>query len=73
MHNGYLFRGLQLCIPYCSLREQIIRELHSWGHFGRDKTFALISSDYYWPKLTSDVERCYVCKQSKGVLTNAGL
>jgi len=38
---------------------------------------ALISSDYYWPKLTNDVarfvERCYVCQKSKGVLTNAGL
>ena len=45
--NGYLFRGLQLCIPDSSLREQIIRELHGEGHFGRDKTLALVSSDYY--------------------------
>jgi hypothetical protein len=62
--NGYLFRGSQLCIPDSSLREQIIRELHGEGHFGRDKTLALISSDYYWPKLTSDVaryvERCFI-------------
>lgn len=38
---------------------------------------ALVSSDYYWPKLTSDVtyyvERCFICQRSKGVLTNAGL
>lgn len=38
---------------------------------------ALVSSDYYWPKLSSDVahyvERCYVCQWSKGALTNAGL
>jgi len=65
LHNGYLFCGLQLCIPDCSLRQQIISELHNEGHFGRDKTLALISSDYYLPKLTSDVahfvERCYVC------------
>ncbi|KAE8720267.1 hypothetical protein F3Y22_tig00020999pilonHSYRG00012 [Hibiscus syriacus] len=77
LHNGYLFRGLQLCIPDCSLRQQIISELHNEGHFGRDKTLALISSDFYWPKLTSDVahyvDRCYVCQRSKGVLTNAGL
>ncbi|KAE8692442.1 hypothetical protein F3Y22_tig00110833pilonHSYRG00063 [Hibiscus syriacus] len=77
LHNGYLFRGLQLCIPDCSLRQQIISELHNEGHFGRDKTLALISSDFYWPKLTSDVahymNRCYVCQRSKGVLTNAGL
>jgi hypothetical protein len=55
LHNGYLFHGLQLCIPNCSLRQQIISELHNEGHFGRDKTLALISSDYYWPKLTSDM------------------
>ncbi|KAE8715853.1 putative Quercetin 3-O-methyltransferase 1 [Hibiscus syriacus] len=77
LHNGYLFRGLQLCIPDCSLRQQIISELHNEGHFGRDKTLALICSDFYWPKLTSDVthyvDRCYVCQRSKGVLTNAGL
>jgi len=77
LHNGYLFCGLQLCIPDCSLRQQIISELHNEGHFGRDKMLALISSDYYWPKLTSDVdhfvEQCYVCQKSKGVLTNAGL
>ncbi|GLT54897.1 hypothetical protein SLA2020_280560 [Shorea laevis] len=70
--NGYLFRGSQLCIPDSSLREQIIRELHGEGHFGRDKTLALISSDYYWPKLTSDVaryvERCFICQRSKGAL-----
>ncbi|XP_022871712.1 uncharacterized protein LOC111390828 [Olea europaea var. sylvestris] len=50
--------------------------LHN-GHFGRDKTLALVSSDYYWPKLSSDVahyvERCYVCQRSKGALTNARL
>jgi hypothetical protein len=38
---------------------------------------SFISSDYYSPKLTSDVahfvERFYVCQKSKGVLTNAGL
>ncbi|XP_022864288.1 uncharacterized protein LOC111384260 [Olea europaea var. sylvestris] len=76
LHNGYLFRGLQLCIPDCSLRQQIISELHNKAHFGRDKTLTLISSDYYWPKLSSDVahyvERCYVCQQSNGALTNAG-
>jgi hypothetical protein len=38
---------------------------------------ALVSSDYYSPKLTSDVtryvERCFICQRSKGTLTNAGL
>jgi hypothetical protein len=77
LHNGYLFRGLQLCVPDCSLRQHIVSELHNMGHFGRDKTLALVSSTYFWPKLSSDVAhhvgRCCVCQRSKGALTNAGL
>ncbi|XP_022842142.1 uncharacterized protein LOC111365867 [Olea europaea var. sylvestris] len=46
---------IRLCISDCSLRQQIISELHNEGHSGRDKTLALVSSDYYWPKLSSDV------------------
>ncbi|XP_022871708.1 uncharacterized protein LOC111390825 [Olea europaea var. sylvestris] len=37
----------ELCILDCSLRQQIISELHNEGHFGRDKTLALVSSDYF--------------------------
>ncbi|GJY58176.1 hypothetical protein Tco_0458068 [Tanacetum coccineum] len=32
LHNGFLFKGNQLCIPNSSLRLQIIKELHSEGH-----------------------------------------
>lgn len=77
LHNGFLFKGRRLCIPDCSLRQQVVQELHNEGHFGRDKTLALVAADFYWPKLTSDVarfvDRCCVCQRSKGVLTNAGL
>ena len=40
MQDDYLFKGKQLCIPIGSMRENIIRELHSSGlagHFGKDK------------------------------------
>ncbi|GKA93453.1 reverse transcriptase domain-containing protein [Tanacetum coccineum] len=43
--DGYLFKGARLCIPLCSLREAIVLEGHAGGlagHFGRDKTLALL-------------------------------
>ena len=36
--EGFMFRGNQLCIPDCSLRRKIIKELHEEGHVGRDRT-----------------------------------
>ncbi|GKC44870.1 RNA-directed DNA polymerase [Tanacetum coccineum] len=39
--NGYLFKGVRLCIPLCSLREAIVLRGHAGGlagHFGHDKT-----------------------------------
>jgi hypothetical protein len=67
--NDYLFHSLQLCIPDCSLWEHIICEKHCKGHFGRDKTLALMSVDYYWPKLpehvSSFVRRYAICQRSR--------
>lgn len=75
--NGYLFHGLQLCIPVFSLYEHIIHELYCDGYFGWDKTLALVLSDYYQPKLSSQVsnfvKRCVICQRSQGALTNARL
>ena len=42
LQEGLLFKKSQLCIPNCSMRENLIKEKHSGGlggHFGADKTF----------------------------------
>ena len=60
MQDGYLFKGKQLCIPIGSMRENIMRELHSTGlveNFGKDKTLALIEDKCYWSKIKRDITR----------------
>jgi hypothetical protein len=50
MQHGCLFKGKQLCSPISSMRENIIREIHSSGlarHFGKDKMLALIEDKFY--------------------------
>eukprot|EP00253_Pinus_taeda_P009358 PITA_09358 len=80
LQEGLLFRGGQLCIPDCSMRENIVREKHSGGlagHFGINKTLEQLGHFYYWPKMNRDVQRyvnrCKVCQLSKGHSQNTGL
>ena len=77
MHDRFLLKGNQLCVPDCSLRLQIIKELHGEGHVGRDRTLQLVRESYFWPTVRKEVERfverCRICQVSKGKATNAGL
>ncbi|OMO99805.1 hypothetical protein CCACVL1_03618 [Corchorus capsularis] len=80
LYEGYLFKGNQLCILEGSLREQIIKELHGnglGGHFGRDKTMAMVADRYFLPRRHRDVvrfvKRCPACLLGKGGVQNTGL
>ena len=77
VHDGFLFKGLRLCIPDCSLRLKIVHELHNEDHVGHDRTLQLANTSYFWPSMRWDVERfverLHVCQLSKGKTSNAGL
>jgi hypothetical protein len=73
VQEGLLFRENQLCIPRCSMRDNLLKEKLSGGlagHFGHDKTFTQLSSSYYWPGMRTEVikfvNRCRICQHVKG-------
>jgi hypothetical protein len=77
LEDGYLFKEGRLCVPNCSLRQQLVLEHHIQGHFGIDKTLGLLQRNYHWHGMKKDVGRlvnsCGVCQRSKGGSSNAGL
>jgi hypothetical protein len=80
IQEGLLFKGNQLCIPKCSMRGNLLKENHSGGlvgHFGHDKTFALLISSYYWPGMRIEVVKfvniCRIYQHAKGKRQNIGL
>jgi hypothetical protein len=73
IQDGLLFRGNQLCILKCSMREILLKEKHSGGlagHFGHDKMFSKLNGSYFWPAMKIDVkkfvDRCRICQHTKG-------
>jgi hypothetical protein len=80
IQDGLLFRGNQLFIPKCSMRENLLKEKHSGGlvgHFGHEKTFSKLNGSYFWPGMRTDVkifvDRCRICLHTKGKMQNTGL
>jgi hypothetical protein len=75
-----MFRGKQLCILKCPMRENFLKEKHNGGlvgHFGHDKTFSKLNGSYFWPRMTTYVkkfvDRCRICQHTKGKRKNTGL
>jgi hypothetical protein len=80
IQDELLFKGSQLCVPKCLMRDNLLKEKHNGGldgHFGHDKTYAQLSSSYYWPGMRSDVkkimDRCKIYQYEKGKKLNTGL
>ena len=70
----------KLCIPRTPLKDLLIWDNHAGdlvGHFGRDKTIALVEDKFYWPSLKRDVARivaqCRTCQLVKVKKQNTGL
>ena len=60
IQDGLLFKNNQLCIPNCSMRENLMKVKHIGGlggHFEQEKNHELLRTHYYWPKLRSDVQK----------------
>ena len=50
IQEGFLFKGIQLCVLRCSTRELLIREVHEGslaGHFGENKTVTMLREHYF--------------------------
>ena len=80
INGDYLMRANKLCIPESSLHLLLLQEAHGgglMGHFGRDKTFATLSKNYFWPKMFRDVNRftnrCSTCRKAKYKAQSHGL
>ena len=62
-----------------ALRNDILHHYHNaktGGHFGRDKTFAAIKSQFFWYRMSSEIElycqSCNTCIQQKKTLNPRG-
>jgi hypothetical protein len=58
--DGLLFKRSRLCIPKCSMRDNLLIEKHNGGlagHFGHDKTFIQLSRSYYWPGMRYEMKK----------------
>ncbi|KAJ0031788.1 hypothetical protein Pint_13111 [Pistacia integerrima] len=74
LEDGLLYaKGDRLFVPSKGgLRRVLLKEVHDspWaGHPGRERTLALLTRDYYWPRMDADIESyvkaCLVCQLDK--------
>lgn len=72
LKNGLLFMGSHLVVPkYKDIWEQLFRLAHNHlGHFGGEKSYALLRDKFYWLNTRRDLVSAYIpgcgpCQQNK--------
>ena len=80
LYDGFLFKVDKVCIPRCSLRLLLVEEAHKgglMGHFGRDKSYYMLRTYFFWPHMLRDVEnfikKCLECLKAKSRVMPHGL
>jgi hypothetical protein len=60
--RGLFYIAGRLVIPRVkNLREQLFHAAHdAAGHFGADKSYALLRASYYWPNMRRDLVEAYI-------------
>ena len=65
--NGLIYIGDRLLVPRVSdLRQTLFHLAHdALGHFGNDKSYEALRSEFYWPNMRTDLEQSYIasCEQ----------
>ena len=72
MQEGFLFKGNELVVPACPLRELLVKEAPRGslaGHFGLNRTLNILMEYFYWPQIGENVHRvvsrCLICHKGK--------
>jgi hypothetical protein len=76
--NGLWYIGDRLLIPRIGdIRKNLFRLAHDClGHFGTDKSYAVLRDAYYWPNMRHDLKKAYIpscehCERNKSRTTKA--
>ena len=74
LKNDLLYHNARLCISKdYKVCTEILDQSHikEAGHFGEEKTLALLEKNYYWPALKKDVvEYCKTCDICQHIKTS---
>ena len=46
---------LSLVVQSTITRRDLIKDTHDRGHFGRNKTYAVLKDRFYWPNMFTDI------------------